>query len=346
MVQERDNRRSLRQAVGIALGFLVTLGLGDWLFAQISLPPVYGSTNECRQKCVQYAALPRTPDVVFIGSSYTYYGVSPRTVDAEAGRLLGREVFSFNLASSAASLLTESLTVRSMLNAGPAPRVVYLDVSPRGASTTRREWLVWGMRGLGDARDLPLTLIADWDMIWESLRMAAFRSNFQFHDARLIAQYALRGAPLVPRLKTEYDERGWARWTGGRRDDQAAWDVFRGTLALGVDGPAFAPDNINGRAIRRAVSELRAAGAMVRLLEIPRGTVAAPPGAEAEAAAYAAFLDALSADTGLQVVRAPDGLVTGTHFFDLVHLTPEGAELFSRWLATDVANALRDGRGD
>jgi len=330
----------LRQPAWIALGFFIALVAGDRLLARVKLPRVYGSTNECRWKCELYESAPRTPDVVFIGSSYEFYGVRPDIIDAEAGALLGREVFSLNLASSAASLLTESLTVRRMLAAGRAPQVAYLGVSPRGAATTRREWLVWGMRGLGDARDLPLTVVADGDMLWESLRMAAFRSNFQFQDVRLMTLNVLVGAPLVPVMKTEHDNRGWARWIGGDRRDLPAWDVTRGLSAMGVDGAALAADNINGRALRRAVDDLRRAGVVVRLLEMPVAGSAAPPGMDSQQSAYAAFLDALTRETGLDVLRPPPGLVPDEHFFDHLHLGPDGAALLSRWLAVDVARTL------
>jgi hypothetical protein len=332
----------LRQAALIALGFVIALVAGDRLLARVKLPRVYGSTNECRWKCDLYDAVPQPPDVVFIGSSYEFYGISPRVVDAEAGRLLGREVTSFNLASSAASLLTESFTVRRMLESGRVPQVAYLGVSPRGASTTRREWLTWGMRGLGDARDLPLTLTVDSEMLWEVFRMTAFRSNFQFHDMRLITQYTLMGAPFVPDMKTEHDDRGWARWIGGDKRDLPAWDIVRSRHTSGVDGPAYAPDNINGRAIRRAIADLQEAGIIVRMLEMPTASSSAPPDSDTQRADYEAFLQALSADTGLVILRTPRNLVPDERFFDHLHLDPEGAEVFSRWLAADVATVLRD----
>jgi hypothetical protein len=237
-------------------------------------------------------------------------------------------------------LLTESLTVRRMLETGPPPKIAYLGISPRGAATTRREWLVWGMRGLGDARDVSLTLTADPDLLWEAARMATLRSNHQIHDVQLMMQHALVGAPLAPPSKTLHDSRGWAHWIGGDRRDLPAWDVARGEQAWGIDGPAFAPDNINGRALRRAVTELRCAGVGVRLLEMPISRTARASSDARASAAYADFLAAAMADTGLQIVRIPDDLVPEERFFDHLHLDPAGAELVSRWLAEDVAAAL------
>ncbi|MCB9849895.1 MAG: hypothetical protein H6817_04245 [Phycisphaerales bacterium] len=339
--RNRDNRASLRQAGAITLGFLLTLVLGDRLLAHAKLPRVYGSTNECRWKCDLYDQSAMTPDVVFVGSSYSFYGISPRVIDAVASATLGQPVRSFNLASSAASLFTESLTIRRMLESGRYPRVAYLGISPRGVATTRREWLVSGMRGLGDARDASLTLTSDAEMIWETLRMATLASNFQIKDCQLITQRTLLGAPLDPVSKTEHDELGWARWVGAEKLDIPPWDNARTALADGVDGPAYAPDNLNGRALRRAIADLQNAGITVRLIEMPIASTARLDPDSPECAAYEAFVRAVEQDTGLTLLRTPDDVIPDAYFFDHLHLTGAGAELFSQWLAADVANTLR-----
>ena len=59
---------------------------------------------------------------------------------------------------------------------------------------------------------------------------------------------------------------------------------------------------------------------------------------------YRKFLERLVADTGVEIVRVPQGLVGEDDFQDLEHLFPHGARKYSCWLAMDVARTVAEGR--
>ncbi|UCF34268.1 MAG: hypothetical protein JSV78_02990, partial [Phycisphaerales bacterium] len=78
--QESQKNRSLSRHLLLALaGFALALCAGDGALSRVRLPHVTGSTNECRWKWELYENQQQTPDVVFLGASYVYYGVAPKT---------------------------------------------------------------------------------------------------------------------------------------------------------------------------------------------------------------------------------------------------------------------------
>ena len=140
----------------MVLGFFCTFLAGDFLLARLRLPPVSGGQSECRRKWERFARLSTVPDVAFLGCSFEWCGISPDTVDHEVARLTGLSITSVNLAAAQASLVTQSLLVRRMVESGRLPKVVYLGVGPLAADDSRHDWLATGLTVLGDTRDLPL----------------------------------------------------------------------------------------------------------------------------------------------------------------------------------------------
>ena len=61
---------------------------------------------------------------------------------------------------------------------------------------------------------------------------------------------------------------------------------------------------------------------------------------------YREWMSTATADLGVPIVRAPEGLAVDSDFFDPVHLNADGALKFSRWLAQDVATALEELEAD
>ena len=328
--------------LGILAGFVLTLTVGDLLLGRAKLPRVYGSPNGALRKYESYEQAATRADVVFIGCSYTLHGISPRALDAELERLLGRPVRSYNLSSSANSLLTEYLLVRRLLERGqPLPKVVYLGISEQSSNACNYSWMANGLRALGDARDLPLAWAGGPGLGIDCLMAAMSATYHEWSDYRIITEKLVTASPLVPPEKTRTDERGWAEWTGGdhARTSLVAIEGTSGWYAN--QSPRFETGNPNDLALRRALTELRAAGVNVRLLRMPLSRVVDKAILPEVAEAYEKFLRRVSETMDVHIVQVPRDLVTEEHFFDPLHLGAEGAERVSRWLAADVAAALQ-----
>ncbi|MDO8629588.1 MAG: hypothetical protein Q7R41_03785, partial [Phycisphaerales bacterium] len=138
------------------LGFASTFLLGDQILARLRLPYVYGTRNLSRSAWELFDRSPGPFDVVYLGCSYEWYGISPRAVDAEVARLGGMEVRSLNLSSSVASMVTNYLLARRIAESGRLPKLIYLDISPVATDVSQRNWLRHGLRALGEVRDLPI----------------------------------------------------------------------------------------------------------------------------------------------------------------------------------------------
>jgi hypothetical protein len=333
--------RSIRSHVSrVVLGFLVAILAVDQLLSMFRLPRVYGSGNESRWKLELYEAQRKPPDVVFLGCSYEFFGINPRIVDAEVESHTGTAIRSLNLSSAGATCLTQTLLMRRILERGLPPRVVYLGLSPRSVEDSRRKWQIAGIRALGEARDARLILPEDLSLLGEAFRAAAFRSNHQIDDTSLIMRRLFVGAPLMPAAKAQYDDRGWARWLGGdRKRFRNNEDGGAGQFPVG-NGGAFDRPNVNGRALRWAIAALQSKGVSVRLLEMPLPSTASTRDDRVSRGAYRRFVDALGAAAGLAVLRPPRDVVADRDFFDDGHLSAQGAEKFSRWLAKDVARLI------
>jgi hypothetical protein len=89
-----------------------------------------------------------------------------------------------------------------------------------------------------------------------------------------------------------------------------------------------------------AITVLQSKGVSVRLLEMPLPSTASTKDDRVGRGTYKRFVDALGAAAGLAVLRPPRDVVADRDFFDDGHLSAQGAEKFSRWLAKDVTRQI------
>jgi hypothetical protein len=323
----------------MALGLVCTFIVGDVLLARLRLPPVSGSRNECRRKWERLAGSATIPDVAFLGCSFEWCGIRPATIDREVARQTGRSITSVNLAAAQASLVTQFLVVRRMIDSDRLPGLVYLGVSPIAADDGEYDWLAAGLTALGDRRDLPLSASVGPRLFLDTLARSLFTGVHQWSDCRQIARRSAIGARLEADAVGGRDERGWralpVKPAGGR------------TLAphprsrFGATASAIRFDNANGRSLRRAIALLRSRGVVVRLIEMPLASTISPEHDPGKNEAYQRFLAQIVADTAVVVVRVGRDFVSDADFVDGGHLHRDGAEKLSRWLAGDVARSLR-----
>ncbi len=329
-------------AIQIALGFMAAFVVGDWTVGWVQVSDPYMGRNIIRGKLALYETEVQTPDVVFLGTSHEWCGIDPATVDETALDAGGRPVRSLNLATSAASTVTIFLLARRIVESERHPKLVYLGVSPAVADSNKTDTMLYGLRALGEFRDLPLAWACESDLFWDTLATSLLGSYHQWDDIRTFARRVAMGAPTSPRSKITYTQRGWARW-----DDDisglprlAPPEVDDETLARMASG--FSRRGPLAEALKQTVELLQSAGIEVRLLEIPVTSIAAPWSRPETNAPYLAMVERIAYVTRTQVVRLPSGFLEDADFFDPVHLHADGARKLSKWLATDVVNSLRD----
>ncbi|MFQ5495336.1 MAG: hypothetical protein ACE5EX_08120 [Phycisphaerae bacterium] len=325
-------------------GFLMLFFAGDWLIAQLRLPRVTGSTNASRKKWEMLRDRRTTPDVVVLGSSFEQFGVNPVILDERATEQLGRKITTINLAAPASSLNTEYLVVRKMLEGADRPRLAYLGITPYAVDAGQGDWLRHGLRAFADHRDLRASWSADWSTFRETLIASLFGSYFQWNDLRLMTERLVLAAKWDHDAETASNARGWLAWQGKRRPRKRRSEPATGAAVPETQVmPAawrFDSNNINGRSVREAIAALRRHGVTVRLLELPHTSDSRVESDPRKNQPYRAFVDALIAETGVALVRPPEGLLLDRDFFDDGHLLPAGAAKLSRWLAADVVRAL------
>lgn len=329
-------RKNLRRAIGVTAGFVLVLLSGDAILSRIPWPDLYGSRNLSHATWERFAHSSDSFDVLYLGCSYEWYGINPRVVDAEVARLGDRPIKSLNLSSSAASMVTNHLIARRVVESGRLPRLVYLDISPDATDVTRRNWIRHGLRSLGQMRDLPIAASVGSDVFLETLLSATFRSYGRWDDAGIAAGRAVLAAPMNPKLKMRFDDRGWAEWIGGDRELRQP----PGPPAVphpGSGSEASDGFDVNAVALRRTVELFRSVGVELRFLEMPMSSVAAPWDRHDGNEAYQDWLRTATAGLDVSTVRIPQGVIVDSDFFDPVHLNSQGAAKFSTWLAQDIA---------
>lgn len=339
---ERNHRESSWHAVQIVLGFMAAFVVGDWVVGWIALPWQYTGRNAVLHKLALYETESQVPDVVFLGSSHEWCGIDPVTVDETALGSSGVPVRSLNLASSSASTVTSYLLARRIVESDHHPKLVYLGVSPAVTDSNETDMTLNALRALGEFRDLRLAWSCQPAMVWDTLATSLLRSYYLWNDARTIARRIATGAPVWPRSRILYTDRGWAQWLGKPgplpRTDPPLVDadaLFRITNNFMLHGPL-------AEALEKTVELLKSAGIEVRLLEIPVATIAAPWSRPRSNTHYRAMVERIANATHTHIVRLPEGFLNDSDFFDPVHLHARGARKLSRWLATDVVAALRN----
>lgn len=332
----------------MALGFFFTILVGDLLISIVSTGQIYGSRNYSAWKWQLLENSESSPDIVILGSSYEAYGVKPSTIKQSLEAGLRDPVGILNLSSSASSLLTQNIFVRRMLDEGYRPDVVYLGVTPNAVDTWMRSWLQNGLTALGGLHALPMVCVHDPSLLQYALPAALFRSYHRWHETSLLTRRLILGAPLNPPSDEHRYADGWAEWRGKTHSEVVTAETGNGGIAGGDDRMALrmSPANINGVALRDSISALRRAGVAVRLLELPHASYAPAYASPGRNRYYRRFVEVISREMAVDVLRPPAGLLDDDDYWDGVHLAATGAESVSRWLARDADAVVRASRSD
>jgi hypothetical protein len=332
----QPSTRTHHRLGGLLIGFAVTFLAADQLLARLRLPETPASTKAPKRMLADYAAQSPSIDVVFVGCSYTAFGIDPEAVDAAAAEQ-GLRIRSMNLGFGGAEALT-SARLCELLLAGPQPpRVIYFELSP-GILNARAPSLRYGVGQIGGPREARVLWEVSPRDRWTAVWSQVFACFHQWNEIEALMTCLRTGAPLN-RPKYRRTPRGWLAWTAGvaRRDATIAEEIAKRDAYWGE----FAVADYALEAIVRVAELAKSQGVTLRFFEMPMSSdwtrVIRPDVAER----YAAALQRLHR-SGLEGPWVcPTGLIPDEEFFDSDHLVPAGAARMSRAIAEDLVTHLR-----
>lgn len=320
----------------VLVGFAATFVLGDRLIAMVTLPDTTSNTKAPVRMLEGYTAMSPPADVVFVGCSYTAFGIDPAIVDASAAAA-GVPVRSLNLGYGGAVSLTSTRLCELMLNSDHPPRVIYYELNP-GILNSRLPSLRYGVEqiaGPHEARVLWSVSPADRTTAVLSQTLAGFH---QWNDIHAIVNCVLHGAPLY-RPKYERSDRGWLEWQGGRdnRDRTITKEIAKRDVYWGD----FRVEDFALDAVRRVAALAEERGVIVRFFELPMASEWRYVIRDDVRSKYEAALAELQSPDWPGLWQCPEGLVSDEDYFDSDHLMPQGAEKVSRVIADDLVGLLK-----
>lgn len=280
---------------------------------------------------------PDRPLVVAVGTSRTQMGLSPAHMgfaDAPGSPVV------YNFGQAGAGPLQLLLTVRRLLDDGPAPDFLLVELFPAALAQdgpAEVQFQFWQSRlGAADVRRLepycddPAALRRAW---------AAGRANsWHTHRQVLLSHWQPGWLPWPKRLDfqwTRLDPHGWMPYpfealpeAERRKGTGKARDLYVAALTDYRIGAS------SERAVREIVSRCRGAGIPVAFYLTPEGPSFAGWYAPETRAKFAAFCGVLTRDLGVSVFDAAGGFADA-EFADSHHLLRSGAVRFSRTFAAE-----------
>ncbi len=336
-------RLQRRSAATLAwgLGALVAVQLGLRLLIDGYCPELRDPTFEIKARRLArlVAATPAPPvTVVALGSSVTRSGFMAQAVEEQLGRQLGRRAAVVNLSGHGASVLTELVWMRRLLERGIRPDFVCVEVTP----------FQYGHPGPPeDIERFPDHLLsaADLEVVARYSDDPELRARWRhgqwcpayFHRLTIVnylAEWLIPVRERMPAWNDSLDERFWsARPPSPPAELQAILELMR----------AMARHRLRDYAPYR--DALRPLDELLTLLEregIPAAVVLAPEGPTVRAiyptgtvGQLVAMIGDLSQRHGIPFVNAFEWL-DEPMFIDSIHPNTVGAEVYSSRLTREV----------
>ncbi len=331
-------RRAARRALACGLLAFCGLTVGVEAAAETARPewrdPEYGQRlRQVRQR--QHKRHDR-PLVLFFGSSRAQMGVSPHAMGFpdEPGQPLA-----YNFGYRSAHPLGVCLQVNRMFDDGVKPAAVLVmiaAVESKVDGAAEEEFPKWGPRfSSADLRRLaPYTKNP---AVYRRDLAAARRNPWAARREAILSDYLPNWQLPATRHKHEGWERmdryGFTPFPQERLTDdirRTVWDQTRAhhTEVINKSPPGVA----SHQAMRDLVARCRDEGAAVAMVWAPESPAYRALYAPAGWAGVEAYTRMLTAELGVPVFPAPDHLEEDD-FADGIHMLPDGAARYSRWLA-------------
>ena len=284
------------------LGGMVAVGLGAQLHPrlEVMLFAKAGQYGHTIFRIPDFSEREQKPDLITLGSSTCYRGIDPRPFAASG-------LDAFNLCSSSQSLFNSRFLLKWAIEQEKAPKILLLDVYPDA----------WSLSGIEAARDLTIN------------------NDLAYHRAFQRMAWSTSDIPSI--LKASYF--GAKRWFGPHGTIQGTKDTYvpggfsySHRAAMDTLPPCEADTVSMSRMQERAFNHISEAceeeGIQLLLVNPPQ--------------LCEEVFEKPEVMQGLQWIEGNDWPLAkvDTLYYDDHHLRGVGAELYSEWLAKEVANRL------
>jgi hypothetical protein len=324
----------------------------DKIVYRLPVEPKCDSQNPYLAKVIAYRSLPKTPDVLYMGSSRTWMGVIPERI-SERLAAEGLDVTGYNFGEPATTPLVHWMLLRDVVLPREKPRLITLDVGARefNANNGRNDK---PLRYLTRITDVP-ALLAERpspNEAWTLLYSNAVPSTRRFSDVRNWIQG--RENPIVEpggddavKLQhadgsLEYTYTPPMTW----EERRAYWDrVYTGEVLRDYE-IAGLPDYC----FRRFLDLARAEGIKVVLINMPVAADHMELFRNGEYDRYMEYIRKISDEYGDAVdfvdYNTPERRPPQALFHDTHHLNRAGAEYISDIIADEVIASFLEPRGE
>lgn len=339
MIRQLGNSGAANVMIG-AVAFLLTSALLQLVLPMPEMEQITPKLRHLAEHGGEY-------DVIFVGSSRVYHGVSPEVFDTEVASA-GRHCHSFNFGIDAMHPPERSRILEKILQI-PAvkPRWIFLEFDDLQANIPEEEkteraiywhdagstWLV--IRKLLNLtphfhrRDVERRLAIYWPEIRWHLRAFA-RRQFSVGRASDLFDAALRRCGIAARLtESSLSERGFDPYDGDLSDPAAA--AYQAQVALMPRAAAEPVDVLTHQSFADAVRRIRSSGAAPFLFVTPVAGQFPPTNFGGNPPAP---LLAFNDRSKFPNLYEPDVRIDGAH------LNHKGADEFTRLLASQFLQAV------
>ena len=329
-------RRALLWAVGLFIlsqGVLTLILANDGFLVRDLVR--HGRLKFLRDRMAEASSPPKV--VILLGSSHVQVGLRARQISLEMSEVLGRPVVVNNQGLPGGSAFRSLLATDRLLREGIVPDLVVLETFPM---------LFTGPPEYDDATEvaLPSSRLDEGDVEFLH-RHAIGRSDLgaDRHIRKLAPGHHFRvglnnffipwALPFDRRVARPLEENTPGRWS----PEQLPKVMVTVQRDCSPMLQKFSPDHPRPiGAVGEVVASLRARGTKVVFLATPEGPLFRswyPAGRYANSVVWLRDLAALH---GVPMIDAREWTDREEMFIDSHHLSPEGAEQFSRWLGREV----------
>ncbi len=284
-----------------------------------------------------YEYLRDTPDIIFLGSSVASVGVDPAVIEKRFEKH-GAEVQAYNLGVSGSSVDVTEMIIKHVLGQPEHPRILVLCANIQWVNSNRldhrRRYLQYYAHPLAILHNCLNPSIID-----SRFREAATYGFFR--NIRIISRLPII-SPWHNQEKREFREIIQMKGFVPRTDKKTVsdWPIqkharWHRALDRRDIGTPFEPRGFCDEALRKIISLCKAKDTTLIVVNMPVHPLFMEAFPHDTYQRYLEYLNSVCEETKTPLLDLQSEPMTlgNQHFYDYIHLSPEGAEIFSRALA-------------
>ncbi len=335
-----DNRQSF--TIRFIASFTCCFLLGAVIICTIPIPTTSYAHPLHLQKHL-YARSKSAPDIVFIGSSRTAWGIAPDHVDPILSAAWGKPVKSFNFGLGAGNAMTYRFVVDNLTRSPSLPDLAVLGISPTDVCGINQVTLATDV-GAGATPGRLIDMIGeftDFELTREFLLSSAIPGRNRWPLLQQLWICARDGLPRIPHEYTYHDD-GWLELAFSGNDRNAISLQRQLARAEELVSHPLCPTACN--AFDNALMDLHAAGITAVVYEDPLPPFLTCTWHGGVYAEYREWLENVTSKHGVILIHSPFPDAQDSDFIPGAHVAPWAVQRYSRSLALALADLLPSSR--